>query len=31
MPKRGSLEVTVRPRRFAGITLEELTLGAALG
>jgi type VI secretion system protein ImpC len=30
-PKRGSLEVTVRPRRFAGITLEELTLGAALG
>jgi hypothetical protein len=29
--KRGSLEVTVRPRRFAGITLEELTLGAALG
>jgi predicted component of type VI protein secretion system len=30
-PKRGSLEVTVRPRRFAGISLEELTLGAALG
>ncbi|HEX3344619.1 MAG TPA: type VI secretion system contractile sheath large subunit, partial [Polyangiaceae bacterium] len=30
-PKRGALEVTVRPRRFAGIALEELTLGAALG
>jgi hypothetical protein len=30
-PARGSLTVTVRPRRFAGITLEELTLGAALG
>jgi type VI secretion system protein ImpC len=29
--KRASLEVTVRPRRFAGISLEELTLGAALG
>ena len=28
---RGALTVTVRPRRFAGITLEELTLGAALG
>jgi hypothetical protein len=28
---RGSLTVTVRPRRFAGITVEELTLGAALG
>jgi type VI secretion system ImpC/EvpB family protein len=26
-----SLTVTVRPRRFAGIGLEELTLGAALG
>ena len=23
--------VTVRPRRFAGVALEELTLGAALG
>jgi type VI secretion system ImpB/VipA family protein len=30
-PSRGSLTVTVRPRRFAGISLEELTLGAALG
>ncbi|MGD0524973.1 MAG: type VI secretion system contractile sheath large subunit [Polyangiaceae bacterium] len=30
-PKRGALEVTVRPRRFAGIVMEELTLGAALG
>jgi type VI secretion system ImpC/EvpB family protein/type VI secretion system ImpB/VipA family protein len=28
---RGALVVTVRPRRFAGIALEELTLGAALG
>jgi predicted component of type VI protein secretion system len=28
---RGGLTVTVRPRRFAGIGLEELTLGAALG
>jgi hypothetical protein len=28
---RGALTVTVRPRRFAGIALEELTLGAALG
>ena len=28
---RGQLTVTVRPRRFAGISLEELTLGAALG
>jgi type VI secretion system ImpB/VipA family protein len=28
---RNSLTVTVRPRRFAGISLEELTLGAALG
>jgi len=30
-PARGSLTVTVKPRRFAGISLEELTLGAALG
>jgi type VI secretion system protein ImpC len=30
-PARGALTVTVRPRRFAGISLEELTLGAALG
>jgi type VI secretion system ImpB/VipA family protein len=30
-PARGALTVTVRPRRFAGIGLEELTLGAALG
>lgn len=28
---RGALTVTVRPRRFAGVTMEELTLGAALG
>jgi len=28
---RGQLAVTVRPRRFAGISLEEITLGAALG
>jgi type VI secretion system protein ImpC len=28
---RGQLSVTVRPRRFAGIALEEITLGAALG
>ena len=28
---RSALTVTVRPRRFAGISLEELTLGAALG
>lgn len=30
-PARGALTVTVRPRRFAGIAIEELTLGAALG
>jgi type VI secretion system protein ImpC len=30
-PARNALTVTVRPRRFAGIALEELTLGAALG
>jgi type VI secretion system protein ImpC len=29
--ERDALTVTVRPRRFAGIALEELTLGAALG
>jgi len=29
--ERDTLTVTVRPRRFAGIALEELTLGAALG
>lgn len=28
---RRVLEVTVRPRRFAGVSLEEITLGAALG
>jgi hypothetical protein len=28
---KGALQVTVRPRRFAGISIEELTLGAALG
>jgi type VI secretion system protein ImpC len=28
---RAQLTVTVRPRRFAGISMEELTLGAALG
>jgi type VI secretion system ImpC/EvpB family protein/type VI secretion system ImpB/VipA family protein len=28
---RGALTVTVRPRRFAGVALEEITLGAALG
>jgi type VI secretion system protein ImpC len=28
---RNQLTVTVRPRRFAGVTMEELTLGAALG
>jgi type VI secretion system protein ImpC len=28
---RNALTVTVRPRRFAGVGLEELTLGAALG
>jgi predicted component of type VI protein secretion system len=30
-PQRNALTVTIRPRRFAGISLEELTLGAALG
>jgi type VI secretion system ImpB/VipA family protein len=30
-PARNALTVTVRPRRFAGIGLEELTLGSALG
>lgn len=30
-PARNTLTVTVRPRRFAQIALEELTLGAALG
>jgi len=30
-PARNALTVTVRPRRFAGVTMEELTLGAALG
>jgi type VI secretion system ImpB/VipA family protein len=30
-PVRNALTVTVRPRRFAGIGLEELTLGSALG
>jgi type VI secretion system protein ImpC len=29
--ERDALTVTVRPRRFAGVALEELTLGAALG
>jgi type VI secretion system ImpC/EvpB family protein/type VI secretion system ImpB/VipA family protein len=29
--ERDALTVTVRPRRFAGIALEELTLGAPLG
>jgi hypothetical protein len=28
---RGRLTVTVRPRRFAGVSIEEVTLGAALG
>lgn len=28
---RAQMAVTVRPRRFAGIALEEITLGAALG
>ena len=28
---RAQMTVTVRPRRFAGIALEEITLGAALG
>jgi type VI secretion system protein ImpC len=30
-PARGALTITVRPRRFAGVSMEELTLGAALG
>jgi hypothetical protein len=30
-PARNALSVTVRPRRFAGVSLEEVTLGAALG
>jgi hypothetical protein len=28
---RGALNVTIRPRRFAGVSMDELTLGAALG
>jgi hypothetical protein len=28
---RAALTVTVRPHRFAGIALEEVTLGAPLG
>jgi hypothetical protein len=30
-PARGALTVTVRPHRFAGVAIEEVTLGAALG
>lgn len=30
-PQRRQLQVTVRPRRFAGVSVEEVTLGAPLG